>query len=791
MPAILWDMRTFGLIFIACVPLAWTAAAADPAPSFGKDIRAILSDKCFACHGPDEKARKGKLRLDIESEARNVLAPDGEALKRITTHDTDDRMPPADSGKVLTDAERAKLVAWIASGAKYESHWAFIPPQRPETPGVSDAAWPRNDIDRFILARLESQHVTPSPEADRITLLRRVYLDLVGLPPTPAAVEAFTQDNAPDAYERIVDDLLASPHFGERWGRHWLDAAHYADSNGYSVDAPRSIWPYRDWVISAINADMPFDQFVTEQLAGDLLPGAGVDQKIATGFLRNTMINEEGGVDKEEFRQEAVLDRVNTVGTVLLGLTLGCAKCHSHKYDPIEQREYYSMFAFFNNDDEIDLAIPSPEYEATRAAADAKIKELVDAQTAYLDGASEKRMAWEADLKLPFLQGLDEAERAALLVPWDTRTEEQAATALAVFRKNDPDAVARDNEIKVARKDRPKAPTTMVVAARSEPRETHMRIQGDFARPGDIVTAGTLSALNPAPGNVATRLDLARWLMARDNPLTARVTVNRLWMRLFGHGIVETEDDFGLQGTPPSHPELLDWLAVEFMEKGWRIKTLLKEMVCSATYRQASLARPDLDEIDPRNVLLARQNRIRLDAEIIRDSALAAAGVLNDKIGGPSVYPPQPDGVMTLGQQSRAWVPNTDADRYRRGMYTFFWRATPHPALTVFDAPDAQTACTRRNRSNTPLQALTLLNDAAFVEMAEALAKRITSDEGMDTPSRIQDAFEICLARAPAPRESEILGRLFAEERVASGEPAAWKSVARALLNLDEFVTRE
>jgi len=763
-------------------------------PSFGRDIRPILSDKCFACHGPDENARKGKLRLDIESEARRALGTshaDSLAFARITTADADDQMPPPESGKTLSDAEREKLKAWIDAGAKYEMHWAFVAPQLPPTPPVKQAAWPRNTIDTFVLAKLEAQGLAPAAEADPITLLRRAHLDLTGLPPTPAEVEAFVADAAPGAYERAVDALLASPHFGERWGRHWLDTARYADSNGYSVDAPRSIWLYRDWVINAINADLPFDQFVITQLAGDLLPDAGVGEKTATGFLRNTMINEEGGIDKEEFRLEAVMDRTNTVGTAFLGLTLACARCHTHKYDPIEQREYFRMLAFLNNDDEPTLMVPDAAYAAKRVQADAALEALKAKRDAYLSGATDQRKAWEAGLTLAFVQGLEEAERTALTTPWDQRNEDQADKALEVFRRQDLTAIAQDAAIDAALKALPKAPTTMVVAARKEMRETHLRIAGDYTRPGEVVTPGGIAALNPMPGDAATRLDLARWLTARENPLLARVTVNRFWMQLFGRGLVETEDDFGLQGTAPSHPELLDWLAVTFMDRGWSVKAMLREIVCSATYRQASIRREDLDEIDPRNTLLARQNRVRLDAEIIRDAGLTAAGVLNDAIGGPSVFPLQPDGVMTLGQQDRPWKVSEGADRYRRGMYTYFWRATPHPALTVFDAPDAQAACTRRNRSNTPLQALTLLNDAAYVELAEALSKRL-AQEGGDTPdARLVHAFRVCLARAPADDERKILGDLYAQERAAVGEDAAWKTVARAMLNLDEFITRE
>lgn len=782
------------LIAALCVAVFGAGAvSAGAAPDFGREIRPILSDKCFACHGPDENTRKGGLRLDIAAEARKALgtATDSEVLRRIHASDADDLMPPPASGKALSDAERDKLEAWIAAGAPYATHWAFVAPTLPAPPAVTQATWPRGPIDQFVLARLEAQGLSPAPEADPITLLRRVHLDLTGLPPSPEAVDAFLADPAPGAYERAVDALLASPHFGERWGRHWLDTARYADSNGYSVDAPRSIWPYRDWVIQALNEDLPFDQFVTQQLAGDLLPDAGVREKTATGFLRNTMINEEGGIDKEEFRLEAVIDRVNTVGTAFLGLTLACARCHTHKYDPIEHREYFRMLAFLNNDDEPTLAVPTPEYEKARAEADAALDALKAARDAYLEGATETQKTWEAGLTLAYLHGLEDADRSALATPWDQRDEAQADRARALFRKQDPEAIAHDAKIDAALKALPKTPTTMVVAARKEPRETRLRIMGDYTRPGEVVTPGGIAALHAMSPKAQTRLDLAQWLTARENPLLARVTVNRYWMHLFGRGLVETEDDFGLQGTAPSHPELLDWLAVTFMDRGWSVKGILRELVYSATYRQASIRRPNVDEVDPRNTFLARQNRVRLDAEIIRDAGLTAAGVLNPAIGGPSVFPPQPDGVMKLGQQDRPWKASEGPDRYRRGLYTYFWRATPHPSLTVFDAPDAQAACTRRNRSNTPLQALTLLNDAAYVELAEALAQRLTREGGDSTEARLDRAFRICLARSPADDERTLLAALFEQERHAAGEAAAWKSVARALLNLDEFITRE
>jgi hypothetical protein len=566
-----------------------------------------------------------------------------------------------------------------------------------------------------------------------------------------------------DPWLRVIEGLLASPHYGERWGRHWLDLARYADSNGYSIDAPRTIWKYRDWVIDAFNRDMPFDEFTIEQIAGDLLPNATAEQKIATGFHRNTQINQEGGIDEEQFRVESIVDRVNTTGSAFLGLTLGCAQCHDHKFDPITQREYYQMFAFLNNADEPDLALGTPEQAADLKEHRQKIKELEDQ-----------------------------------------------------IREQEKDSARFTNELKKAhatlnklRKSMPKIPSTMVMAERAQPRESYIHIKGDFTRHGDPVEPGVLQAVLPwkAPErpfgtgkrnrrsdnlelpSEANRLDLARWLVDRENPLTARVLVNRIWMHYFGRGLVETENDFGSQGSPPTHPELLDWLAVELMDHGWSQKHIHRLILNSATYRQSSNVRPDLANIDPNNYLLARQSRIRLDAEIVRDVGLAAAGLLTDKIGGPSVYPPQPDGVMTLGQSKREWKASEGADRYRRGMYTFFWRATPHPSLTVFDAPDAFSACTRRARSNTPLQSLTLLNDRAQVEFAQALAQRLLAEENSDE-ARIQRGFEYCMARRPTAAESERLEKLLAACS-SDGEKEAWTTVARVMLNLDETITRE
>jgi mono/diheme cytochrome c family protein len=761
--------------------LAGRGAPSGPDVDYARDIRPILARSCVSCHGPDKQ--RGGLRLDTPAGLRAggdsgppVVAGDSarSRLYRAITGAKDvNAMPPKEPR--LASAEVDRIKAWIDQGAKFPAqeqvaegpkvtHWAFRPITCPPVPVTrSSRSAIRNPVDAFIVSRLEAEGLKPVPEADRVTLLRRLALDLTGLPPTPQETDAFVQDRSPDAYERQVERLLASPHYGERWGRHWLDLARYADSNGYSIDSPRNAWPYRDWVIAALNRDLPFDQFSVEQLAGDLLPGATLDQKIATGFHRNTLVNEEGGIDPEQFRVEAVLDRVNTTGSVWLGLTVGCAQCHSHKYDPLSQREYYQLFAFFNNQDEPNLPL---------AAAG--------------PGAPPPRVGKR--------QGL----------------------------------------------------AAMVLRERATPRATHVLLGGDFTRPGAQVIPGTPAVLPPLfrkdevrrmkdepegfsllssfilhPSSFQpTRLDLARWLVRPDHPLTARVTVNRAWAQYFGVGLVETENDFGTRGTPPSHPELLDWLASQFVRQGWSLKALHRLIVLSATYRQSSHARADLETVDPRNRLLGRQARLRLEAEIVRDVALTASGLLDRRVGGPSVFPPQPDGVSKFTQVQRAWKTSTGPDRYRRGLYTFFQRSAPYPALTVFDAPDANSSCARRGRSNTPLQALTLLNDRAFLELAQGLAERVLREAPAGDPERLRYAFRLCLAREPSPQEAkrleEYLHLQLEEFRAASAEAqallaaagksdpgvsllpnidvpqlAAWTAVARVLLNLDEFITRE
>ncbi|MBX3178257.1 MAG: PSD1 domain-containing protein [Candidatus Hydrogenedentes bacterium] len=796
----------------SAVPRAavWAAAAALCASSahagfYNDRVKPILSQHCFACHGPDAAARKAGLRLDVPQAESGLSAGrlaelfsegrDGSLIyERITAPDPADRMPPVKKS-TLTPEEIEVIGAWLDSGAEYEKHWAFSPPEWPEIPAVQDSGWERGSIDRFVLARLERDGIAPSPLADPVTQIRRLHLDLTGLPPSIEEVDAFVENPSDAAYEAAADRLLASPHFGERWGRRWLDRARYADSHGYSIDGPRSIWPYRDWVINAINADKPYDAFVVEQLAGDLLPDATRDQRVATGFNRNTMINQEGGIDKEEFRIEAVTDRVNTAGAVFLGLTLSCAKCHDHKYDPIYQDEYFQLFAFFNDDDEIDLELPTPGEEATLREARAKISEITPERDAYREHAiAEKLPQWIAGLDPEDVKTWHLKEQEAVARPIAEWTDEHRAMMEKRFLGMDAEYQAFEKRIREIESTMPGVARTMVLRRRAEPRKSHVFVQGDFTRLGEQVQPGVPGVLHDAdlPEN-PTRLDLARWIVGRGNPLTARVTVNRYWQELFGRGLVETENDFGYQGALPTHPALLDYLANRFIARGWSMKAIIREIVLSSAYRQASHARLDLETIDPKNYLLARQNRIRLDAEIIRDATLAASGMLNPAIGGPGVYPPLPDGVMKLGQVSREWATSIGPDRFRRGMYTYFWRATPHPSLVVFDAPDATVSCTRRSRSNTPLQALTLLNDQAFYEQAEALAARIVSARAASDSERLEHAFRVCLGRWPEPREKAVLQDLLAAARQQS--PRApdrdWLLVARALLNLDEFITRE
>jgi len=761
--------------------LAWSAMA-DAKVSFNREIRPILSEQCFSCHGFDAKHRKADLRLDTREGAlaendgvRAIIPGDpakSELWKRLLSQDPEEVMPPPEAHKPkLTAKQLATLRRWIEEGAPYEPHWAFTAPVRPTLKEKGPAA-----IDALIDQGLKEAGLTPSPEASPDKLLRRVSLDLTGLPPTPAELDAFAQARAKDpeaAYAAAIDRLLASSAYGERWGRWWLDQARYADSNGYSIDAPRSIWKYRDWVVGSLNADLPFDRFTVEQLAGDLLPDAGEAQRIATGFHRNTPINQEGGIDVEQFRIDSVFDRVGTTGTVWLGLTVGCAQCHDHKFDPITQKEFYRMFAFFNNQKEPTMKVSDPSRDEAKLAA--AVRDADQALSAFLDQRAPALQQWETGLTKATTAKLSGQVKAALRKPAAQRNATERALLFAASPgATDKTFKALQKKAKDVADLRDGGPTTLVLQELAKTRKTHLLTAGDFTRPAEEVTPGVLSVLHafkPDQGAV-DRLDLARWIASNQNPLTARVIANRVWQAYFGRGIVETDNDFGSQGTPPSHPELLDWLAVEFVEQGWSLKSLHRTIVHTRAYRRDSANRADLIEKDPDNRLLARQTRLRLDAELVRDSALVASGILTHKVGGPPVYPPIPDGVMSLGQVKRVWNTSKGADRTRRGLYTFTYRVTPPPAFAVFDAPDGLSTCTRRNRSNTPLQALTLLNDPAYFEAAQALAK-VIEKEGIAT------AFRRCTSRAPEAAELAVLSPL---DRL---------SAARALLNLDETITRD
>ena len=1020
---------TFGALFAMIWIAPGSLFPADAEIGFNRDIRPILSGKCFQCHGPDEEARKGDLRLDFREEAlqADAIKPGDPAssqlIHRITTADQSDVMPPRKTKKRITKREAELLREWIQQGANYQEHWSFQPIDfGVVVPKVSDNQWPKNNLDRFVFAKLEERGLKPSPPAAPHTLARRLSIDLTGLLPAPERVAAFSEtfrsdpDSAVAAY---VDELLASRHYGERWGRHWLDQARYADSHGYTIDGERIMWPYRDWVIRALNRDMPFDQFTIEQLAGDLLPSPVKDQLIASAFHRNTLINQEGGTDDEQFRNEEVADRVNTTGAVWLGLTLSCAQCHTHKFDPVTQREYYELFAFFNQGADVNntgAVVPVTEgelfadqqdpekiekFETARAVA-AKLKSTARQRRTEWIAARRDEWAtpesgaqWESlkpksfraegnsplkllpdDSILAGRGGSREVYRVALpafgkevaairlrLIPHESLPKNgpglagngnivlnriefrengklipvasaqhshaqpgfSAASTIdgdpktgwainvgkgtrpgtkmnapheahfifakplsgnasvevvlrhethdhynigrfaldasktkpvsigknlvrEILRKPDKDWSAQDQQTldsQFALVDEPllRANQELEAARRAigfgkdvnlmimkdlaagKQRKTYLLTRGDFLRPdkelgplqpGVPAIFPALDSASPDENDPRTRLHLARWIVRPDHPLTPRVTVNRVWMRYFGKGLVETENDFGTQGTFPTHPKLLDWLSAQFVSQGWSMKKLHRLIVTSASYRQASHARPDLREIDPLNHLLARQNRIRFDAEIVRDAALCSSGLLNPKIGGPPVTPAQPDGVYSFTQTKKQWVVPGNEERFRRALYVKFIRSAPYPLFTTFDSPDFQSVCTARSRSNTPLQSLALANDAALFEMARGLGARLLSETspGADLRDRLALGFRLCFSREPAGVELRLLEEyLRQQEESFSGDPqaaqsvapqpgqypdrfsaasaASWVSVARALMNTDEFITRE
>lgn len=986
------------------------------------EVRPIFEKSCYPCHGP--KLQSANLRLDQKPE--KVILPGDAAnsilYQRINGTGDQPRMPMG--AKPLDPQQIAIIRNWIDSGAAWSetttaqpkaTHWAFIPPVRAPLPKVSNATWPRNPIDNFILAKLDKEKLRPSPEADRVTLLRRLSLDLIGLPPTPEELDAFLNDKSPNAYETLVDRLLKSPHYGEKWARTWLDAARYADSDGYEKDKQRSVWFYRDWVINALNRDLPYNQFVIDQIAGDLLPNPTQDQIVATGFLRNSMVNEEGGIDPEQFRMEAMFDRMEAIGKGILGVTIQCAQCHNHKYDPIKQEDYYRMMAFLNSTNEANVAVYTPAEQMKRADVFRQIREIEGTLQHHNAGWEERMTKWEqqvssnppqwtvitpeidtlsdggqryylqqdgsflatgyaptkisvkftaktdiqditafrlellTDPNLPLngpgrsikgacaltefeveadrkkvkfakatadynqpekdlepifydksnghrvtgpidfaIDGKDDTAwgidqgpgrrnqprnavflaekpisaktlviyvkqnhggwnsddnqnnnigrlrlsvtttpdasadpvpagvRTILVIPRDRRTPEQIQTVFSYWRTTVPEWKDTNAKIEALWQQYPEGAAQLVLQTRADPRETHLLTRGDFLKPAKLVTPGVPDFLNPLPAGPATRLEFAKWLVDPKTPTTARSIVNRIWQSYFGTGIVATAENFGTQCEPPSHPELLDWLSVELMENGWSLKKIQRLIVTSATYRQSSNITSEAYARDPYNVLLARGPRFRVDAEIVRDIELEASGLLNAKVGGPSVYPPAPDFLFQppVSYGPKNWYEEKGENRYRRALYTFRYRSVPYPMLQTFDAPNGDSSCVRRSRSNTPLQALTTLNEPLSLEAARALALKTLREGGKTDADRLTYAFRRCVARKPTDEETrELLG--FLEKQTQrlrdgwldtwslTGEPpklppgstpaqlGAWTALSRVLLNLDETITKD
>jgi hypothetical protein len=971
--------------------LAMILAKGEKAVSYNNDIRPILSDNCFACHGFDPETREAGLRLDTfegataDNDGVAAVVPgdvrNSALWARINSADPDEVMPPPKTHKTISEEQKLKLRRWIEQGAPYEKHWSYVSPAASALPAVKQTDWPRNPIDHFVLSQLDEKGLKPTPEASKEALIRRVTLDLTGLPPTLSEIDAFLADTSPDAYEKIVDRLLASPHYGERMAVDWLDAARYADTNGFQVDRDREIWAWRDWVIGAFNRNLPFDQFTIEQLAGDLLPNPTLDQIIATGFNRNTMLNEEGAIDPEEFLNEYASDRAETTVAVWLAQTLNCCRCHDHKYDPLTARDFYSMKAFFNNVPELgagnygasirvnsppQIKLPAPEIEAEIAKLRAEILQLENASAeaakapqdqsastlvwttlapTALQSASGAALTIQPDgavlasgenpaqetytLTAPVTLGTISAIRVEALpddslpargpgravngnfVMTDVRmavnpsaaavrpvafnaavaafsqeqfpvahaidadqssgwailpelgkphaavfaldapiTVEPGSTVHVTLSFHSPHANHQLGRFRLSLTDAPSAattivnqlastnsqaadqiaalkkkigelelsiPTTLVMAEMPQPRPTFILTRGAFNQPAEKVEPATPAVLPPMAADLPrNRLGLAKWLVSPENPLTARVTVNRFWQQVFGYGLVKTSEDFGSQGDSPSHPELLDWLATDFSTKGWDVKRLMKLMVTSATYRQGAAFTAELIETDPENRLLARSGRNRLMGEFIRDQALAVSGLLADKLGGPPVKPYHPPGIyeqLTGGGTTDTYVPGAGEDLFRRSLYTYWKRSVPHPAMLSFGTPFREVCSIQRPRSNTPLQALNLMNDPTYVEASRFLAVRMM-ESSADVPQRLAFGFRAALARVPRPAEMTILERAHqraladfradpeaakallavgtkpADPKYDAAELAALASVAGTILCMDETVTK-
>ncbi len=760
--------------FAACCATGPTSAAEPERVDFSRQVLPLFADRCFACHGPDENTREADLRLDLRAsvfdrDPGSPLILPGQSSKsplfeRISSHDPDLQMPPPSATRQLKRKEIVLIRKWIDQGADWQEHWAFSLPVRPDIPEVSDAEWPRNSIDQFVLARLDGESLQPSHEAKRETLIRRVTLALTGLPPTPEEIDRFLKDESPNSYEKVVDRLLASHRYGEHMAMPWLDAARYADTDGYQNDRIRYMWAWRDWLIQALNDGQPFDQFTIDQLAGDMLPNATLRQQIATGFCRNHRINSEGGSIPDEWIVEYVVDRVDTLGTVWMGLTLGCARCHDHKYDPVSQRGYYKLFAYFNNVAEWGLG-PN-------------------------NGNSPPL------IKVP--------DDWPLLTTTNDVKIEPAPYELVT------------SQVSVVRPKPGGKETVMVMAELPEPRPTYLLRRGQYNLPdkSETLTPGLPDSLNVSDKAPANRKELAEWLVSPENPLTARVIVNRHWQHFFGMGLVKTSENFGVQGEPPSHPELLDWLALEFVRSGWDVKQLHRMIVTSATYRQASVATHEQPKRDPENRLLARGPRFRFSAHMIRDQALAVSGLLQERIGGPSVKPYAPPGIWKSISNNK-YVQDHGPSLYRRSLYTYWRRTVPPPTMATFNAAEREVCLVRKDRTNTPLQALTLMNNVAFVEAARFLAERIMREADSDSDSQIRFGFRIVTGRLPRESESEPLAKAYdqfldyfaknpteAPKLLAIGEAARDKKLpaerhaaltmlANILLNLDEAITLE
>jgi uncharacterized protein DUF1553/uncharacterized protein DUF1549/cytochrome c len=834
--------------------------------NFSRDIRPILSNTCYKCHGPDEQGRKAGLRLDTKAgayaklESGDVAIVPGSSTKsamyqRLTSHDADVKMPPPDSGKTVS-AEQIELIKqWIDEGAEFHPHWSFVPPQHRPAPAIKESNAARNPIDRFSVARLEEEGLHPSAEADKTTLIRRVTLDLTGLPPTIREVDAFLSDHSANAYEKLVDRLLASPQYGEQMTRYWLDAARYGDTHGLHLDNERSIWPYRDWLIRSFNSNEPYDQFTVEQLAGDLLPNPTIDQRVATGFNRCNVTTGEGGAIDEEFYVRYAVDRVQTTGTVFLGLTLGCCVCHDHKFDPITQKEFYRFFGYFGSLTEQPMdrnaLLPPPSIRVGLAAEEGNVnrlkKDIANAESAIRTALKEFQY------KEPALETPASKARETSLLAWQNaaahenpalyprpvarvlgiKPEKRAGRQKQVLRDYFVENVYPGSRsifvplharLEVARRRLAEvdenSPSTMVMKDMPTRRDIFVLIRGAYDRKGEKVLPGVPAAITPAlPANAPlNRLALARWIVDSRNPLPARVIVNRLWQHYFGTGIVKTAEDFGAQGEWPTHPELLDWLATEFEQSGWNVKRMQRLIVTSATYRQSSHVSASLVQRDPENRLLARGPRFRMDAEMVRDEALAVSGLLVTKVGGKSVKPYQPPGLWEAigysGSNTVHFVQDHGDALYRRSLYTFWKRTSPPPSLTTFDAPSREECVVRRGRTNTPLQALALLNEEQYVEAARHLAERMMREGGQKSADRIALGFRLATSRQPTDDELRIFQTLYDAQSAAYGqnpqaatkllgvgesphdgtlnacELAAWTMVANVILNLDETVTK-